>query len=153
MLMKKKKKKRYLKLLIQYKTIYNKEINDIIIYEEITIENLGESIKKKNFKDILNEFSNFLKESNDENKKEYLVNELISFSIDNDKIDQMFKLRKESDNRYKNKMKEKNYNSTHIIWREVEDFWYDYHSKIIESKNNVNIYQRHCQGQILINHH
>ena len=37
-------------------------------------------------------------------------------------------------------MKEKldNYNSKHIIWREVEDFWYDYHSKIIESKNNAN---------------
>ena len=122
-----------------YKTIFGKELNEIIMNEKISISNLGEILKKKSFNDILNEFSNFLKENNDEEKKEFLVNELISFSIDNSKIKKMFEIRKETDERYRDKPKEKfnNYESRHSIWREVEDFWYDYHSRIIESKKNI----------------
>ena len=122
-----------------YKTIFGKELNEIIMNEKISISNLGEILKKKSYNDILNEFSNFLKENNDETKKEFLVNELISFSIDNSKINKMFEIRKESDERYRNKQKEEfdNYESKHSIWREVEDFWYDYHSRIIESKKNI----------------
>ena len=123
-----------------YKEIFGKELNDIIMYEKISISNLGGILKKKSYNDILTEFSNFLKENNDEIKKEYLINELISFSIDNNKINKMFEIRKESDERYRNKQKEEfdNYESKHSIWREVEDFWYDYHSRIIESKKNIN---------------
>ena len=122
-----------------YKTIFGKELNEIIMNEKISISNLGEILKKKSFNDILNEFSNFLKENNDEEKKEFLVNELISFSIDNSKIKKMFEIRKETDERYRNKQKEEfnNYERRHSIWREVEDFWYDYHSRIIESKENI----------------
>lgn len=85
-----------------YKKIFGKELNDIIMNEKISISNLGQILKKKSYNDILNEFSNFLKENNDEIKKEFLVNELISFSIDNSKINKMFEIRKESDERYRN---------------------------------------------------
>jgi hypothetical protein len=128
-----------------YKEIFGKELNDIIMYEKISISNLGGILKKKSYNDILTEFSNFLKENNDEKKKEYLINELISFSIDNSKINKMFEIRKESDERYRNKQKEEfdNYERKHSIWREVEDFWYDYHSRIIESKKILINYQKH----------
>lgn len=134
-----------------YKQIFGKELNDIIMNEKINISNLGQILKKKSYNDILNEFSNFLKENNDEIKKEFLVNELISFSIDNSKINKMFEIRKESDERYRNKQKEEfdNYESKHSIWREVEDFWYDYHSRIIESKENIqNLSETLSKGNI-----
>lgn len=63
----------------------------------------------------------------------------------------MFEIRKESDERYRNKQKEEfdNYESKHSIWREVEDFWYDYHSKIIESKENIkNLSETLSKGNI-----
>lgn len=74
-----------------YSELFGKEINDIIVMEGINLSYLGESIKKKKFQVILNEFSNFLKENNDENKKEYLCKELISFSLNDRLINQMFK--------------------------------------------------------------
>lgn len=63
----------------------------------------------------------------------------------------MFEIRKESDERYRNKQKEEfdNYESKHSIWREVEDFWYDYHSRIIESKENIkNLSETLSKGNI-----
>lgn len=123
-----------------YLELFGKEINDIIVMEEINLSYLGESVKKKNFQDILNEFSNFLKENNDEKKKEYLCKELISFSLNDRLINQMFEFQKQSDEGFRNKQRKElnNYHPKHNIWREVQDYWFDSHSKTIESKENIN---------------
>ena len=122
-----------------YKQIFGKEINDIMIDERIHLKNFEKIIKKKKFKDILNEFSSFLKEDNEENKKQFLCEKLISFDINNDKIKRMFILTKETLPSFRNQVKYQlnNYHNLHNIWREVEEYWYDYHSKIIESKINM----------------
>ena len=110
-----------------------------MINENININYFRRSIKKKNFKHILNAFSDFLKEDNEIQKKEYICNELISFDINNERFKKMFEFRNQSDERYRNKKKQKleNYVKNHNIWREVEDFWFDSHSKLIESKKNL----------------
>ena len=50
-----------------YKDIFNKELNDIIVNKSINIKYLGNSLNKKNPKEILDEFYHFLKENNEEN--------------------------------------------------------------------------------------
>lgn len=51
----------------------------------------------------------------------------------------MFILTKETLPSFRNQVKYQlnNYHNLHNIWREVEEYWYDYHSKIIESKINM----------------
>ena len=100
-----------------YKEVFNKEIDDIIIHEDIDLSSFGESIKIKNNQKIFNEFSDFMKQNNrkknkkqknSENKSEkmeYLCNEFISFNIDNEKIDKMFNFRKDTVEKYKNEKK------------------------------------------------
>lgn len=118
-----------------------KEIYDIIVHKDIDIKNIDKSIEKKNLKDIFNEFSNFFKDKNNDIKKkqEYLCNEFISFDINNDKIKKMFNFRKETQPEYEKKQKEKleYYCENHIIWKEVEEFWFDYHSKKVEEFQNI----------------
>ena len=118
-----------------YKKIFGKEVKDIMIHQDINIRNLGNNVQGKTLEDILNEFSNIFKK-NDEEKKKYLCNEFISFLIDNPKIRRMFQIRSETDENFRNIHQEtlNNYHANHSIWREVEDFWFNYHSKLIESK-------------------
>ena len=73
-------------------------------------------------------------------KKEYLCNELLFFSVPSKKMEQMFDFRKKTNNEYINKNKKNliNYHPQHNIWREVEEYWFDYHSNIIQSKENIN---------------
>ena len=51
----------------------------------------------------------------------------------------MFQIRSETDENFRNIHQEtlNNYHANHSIWREVEDFWFNYHSKLIESKKNL----------------
>ena len=133
-----------------YKEIFNKEINDIILHENINLISFRESLRKKNFQNILNEFSNFIKEENDENKKKYLCNQLISFKIfriennrriENEIIKQMFYFRRESQPQYRNTSRQElsNCYGKHNIWKEVEDYWFNNHPKIIESAENIEV--------------
>ena len=52
----------------------------------------------------------------------------------------MFEFRSATEIEFKNIRQEKltNYYEDHIIWREVEDFWFNYHPSLIESKKNIN---------------
>ena len=131
-----------------YKDIFNKEINDIIVYEEIDLSVFGNNLKKKNIIDILNEFSDFFKEENDPKKKDFLCNVLLSFKIykevnngeyiEDDILQQMFNYKRESQPDYRDKKKkELLYSNEHNIWREVKDHWFDNHPKIIESYKNI----------------
>lgn len=107
--------------------------------ENIDISNFKESIKTKNFKIIFDEFLIFLKEENDQKKKDYLCNELISFDIENTNINKMCNFRNEIDRNYRNKFKEKLYNcKKHSIWREIEDYWFNSYTKILETTQNIN---------------
>ena len=123
-----------------YKYIFGEEINDIMIHQDINLDNLGKNAKKKKIEDILNEFSDVFKKNDGEEKKKYLCNEFISFSINNPKIKKMFEFRSATEIEFKNIRQEKltNYYEDHIIWREVEDFWFNYHPSLIESKKNIN---------------
>ena len=117
-----------------YKEVFDKDINEILVNENINIDCLGRSLEKKNFENILNEFSDYFKGENQKNnKKEYLCNELLSFSVPRKKMEQMFDFRKKTNNEYINKNKKNliNYHPQHNIWREVEEYWFDYHSNII----------------------
>ena len=52
----------------------------------------------------------------------------------------MFDFRKKTNNKYINQNK-KNLiycHPQHNIWREVEEYWFDYHSNIIQSMQNIN---------------
>ena len=122
-----------------YQEIYNKDIYDIIIKEEINLEYLKD-IQEKNLVDVFNEFSNFFKEEgNEEEKKEYLCNKFITFDINDDKIKQMFIFRKDIDSKYENEKKEKLifYLEKHNIWKEVQEFWFNYHPKQVEDMLNI----------------
>lgn len=122
-------------------SVGGKEIFDIIVHEKIIFENLDKFIEKKNLVDVFHEFSNFFKNKENDNKiKEYLCNKFISFSINNDKIKQMFDFRKdiEPKNEYKRKEELNYYCEGHNLWKEVEEFWFDFHSKIIEGLENIN---------------
>lgn len=125
-----------------YKKIFNKEIKEIYLNENIDSSIFGDRIKKKSFEDILTEFSNFLKEDNDYELKIELCNELISYSIKNDRINKMYDFNIETDQAYKKKYEIKkklnNYYKRHTIWRDVEDFWFEYHSSKIEEIKNIN---------------
>jgi hypothetical protein len=83
-----------------YGKLFGKELNDILIHKDIKIDNLKKKIEKKNFEDILKEFSNIFDGNNNENK-EYLCNELISLATNdnNSIIKKMFDIRKETDNK------------------------------------------------------
>ena len=146
-----------------YKTIFNQDLNDIILNERIDLKLFGNNIKQKNFQKIFNEFSDFFKKRDDkesdnddynydvdndnnninkdiiEYKKEYLCNQFLSFNVDRQKIQQMFLFRSQTNTEYKNKEKYvlDFYNKRHNLWREVEDYWFNYHSNIIESKKNI----------------
>ena len=52
----------------------------------------------------------------------------------------MFEFQKQSDEGFRNKQRKElnNYHPKHNIWREVQDYWFDSHSKTIESKENIN---------------
>lgn len=122
-------------------SVGGKEIFDIIVHENIDLKNLYKFIEKKNFVDVFNKFSNFFKkQKNDNIIKEYLCNKFISFSINNDIIKQMFYFRKDIQpkNEYKRKEELNYYCEGHNLWKEVEDFWFDFHSKIIEGLENIN---------------
>ena len=122
-----------------YKEVFDKDLNEIIVNEKININIFEKNLEKKNVKNILDEFSDYFKgESNI--KKEYLCNELLSFEFSNQKIKQMSIFRDDINFQYKNKRIKDlmNYYPQHNIWRDVEDYWFDYHSKIIESKENIN---------------
>jgi hypothetical protein len=117
-----------------------KELYDIIINKDIDLNNLDKSINKKNFNDILNEFSNFFKdEKNDFDKKVFLCNKFISFDINDKIIQQMFEFRKDIQptNEYKRKEKLEYYNEGHKIWNDIKEYWFDYHSQIIENFKNI----------------
>ena len=117
-----------------------KEVYDIIIHEKIDLANLDKFINKKNLIDVYNEFSSFFKDDkNDIKKKEYLCNKFISFSINNDKINKMFDFRKDiqHNNEYRRKETMPNYLEGHNLWKDIEEFWFDYHSKIIEEFQNI----------------
>ena len=71
-----------------YQKVFNKDINEIVVNENINIDFLGRSLEKKNFENILNEFSDYFKGENQKNnKKEYLCNELLSFSVKRNKME------------------------------------------------------------------
>jgi len=124
-----------------YQKIFKKEIKDIYLNEDIDDSIFKDKIKKKNFEDILTEFSNFLKEDNNDKLKIELCNELISYSLKNVRINSMYDFNIETDRTYKikygNKKKLKEYHKNHNIWRDIEDFWFEYHSKKIEDFQNV----------------
>ena len=134
-----------------YKKIFNIDLNDIILNENIKLSNFGNLVKIKNIKNIFNEFSDLFKETNDDNnsnndkkldnQKKCLVDHFLSFDINNKKIGQMFKFRSETDINYINKVKIEikiPYTlKSHNIWREIEEYWFDYHSNIIESQENL----------------
>ena len=57
-----------------YKKLFGKEINDILIHKDIKIDIFKKNIEEKNFKDILNEFSNVFNNNNNEDKNIYAMN-------------------------------------------------------------------------------
>ena len=122
-----------------YFKIFKKEINEIYIHQEIKFDSFEQYIRKNNFKNILNEFSNFFKENNEEEKKEYLCKQLISLVDGDPKINMMIKITEKTDENFRYNPKEKlnDYLKFHSVWREVEDFWFNYHSTFIESKKNI----------------
>jgi len=123
-----------------YAKLFGKEINDIMIHQDIEVSSLGTNLIKKNLKDVLNEFSNIFKdEKSGIEKKELLCNELISFSVNIPKIKRMYEIRKETNENYKDIPLEKldNYHKYHSVWREVEDFWFESHPTFIESLKNI----------------
>ena len=122
-----------------YSKVLDKEINDIMIHQSINVATFGTNLIKKSFKDVLNEFSNIFKEGRNNDKMEQLMNELISFEVTIPKINKMYILRRETDDRYRDTPLEQltDYHTYHSVWREVEDFWFDYHPRLIESQNNL----------------
>ena len=103
---------------------------------------LKNTFKKKNFVDILNEFSNVFKEKNNEENKEYLCNELISLSTKNPIVKQMFEFRQKTDDKFRNiPIKDSNdyfkNHDNHIIWEDLKNFWFTYYTSIIQSQNNI----------------
>ncbi len=127
-------------IIPMYRTIFGIEFNDIMIHQDINLVSLRGNIRIKNFENILNEFSEVFRNVNgNEEKKKYLCNEFICFAINNQTIRRMFELTTATDENYRNVHQENlaNYYEQHIIWREVKEFWFEYHSKLIESKNNL----------------
>ena len=126
-----------------YKKIFGKELNDILIHKDIKLDIFGQYVHKKNCVDVLNELSNVFKDNISDDKKEYLCYELITLSTKNPKIKKMFKISQETSDKFKNKiLDEKNnyfkcYNN-HIIWKHLEDYWFSYHSILIEKQKNIN---------------
>ncbi len=123
-----------------YTTIVGIEFNDIMIHQDINLVSLGGNITRKNFRNILDEFSEVFKNENgNEEKKKYLCKAFIGFAINDPTIRRMFNLTRETDENDMNVHQENltNYYEQHMIWREVKEFWFEYHSKLIESKNNL----------------
>lgn len=122
-----------------YGKVLGQEINDIMINQRIKVSSFETNLNKKSFKDVLNEFSNIFKEKDNNIKKELLMNEFISFDVENPKINAMFIFRRETDDNYKDTPLENltDCHTYHSIWREVEDFWFDYHTHLIESMKNI----------------
>ena len=128
-----------------YKKIFGKELNDILIHIGIQIDVFGEYVQKKNCVDVLNELSNVFKEDNDitEENKEYLCNELIPLSTQNPKIKKMFKISQETNDKLRNIIIDVTNNdfqryNQHIIWKLLVDYWFPYHSSLIEKQKNIN---------------
>lgn len=121
-----------------YLKVFGREIKDIMLHQDIQLSSLGNYIQKKNFEDILNEFSNIFKKDNIDKKKE-VCNRFLSFSIKRPNIKKIFELRKETDKKYKDIPPQKldNYLEYHSVWREVEDFWFNNHPNLIESLGNL----------------
>ena len=125
-----------------YQKLFKKDLNEILIHYDIDYDIFKEHIQKKNFVDILNEFSNVFKEKNNEENKEYLCNELISLSTKNPIVKQMFEFRQRTDDKFRNiPIKDsndyfKNYDN-HIIWEDLKNFWFTYYTSIIQSQNNI----------------
>ena len=122
-----------------YGKVLEKEINDIMIHQRIKVAIFGTNLIKKSFKDVLNDFSNIFKQGGNNEKKQQLMNDLLSFAVKIPKINTMYNLRKETDDKYKDTPLEKltDYHTYHSVWREVEDFWFDYHPCLIESQKNL----------------
>ena len=125
-----------------YQKLFKKDLNEILIHYDIDYDIFKEHIQKKNFVDILNEFSNVFKIKNNEENKEYLCNELISLSSKNPIVKQMFEFRQRTDDKFRNiPIKDsndyfKNYDN-HIIWEDLKNFWFTYYTSIIQSQNNI----------------
>ena len=143
-----------------YEKIFGIDLNDILLHEKINLSLFGNNLKIKNFNNIINEFSDFLKATIDkdddskqkaiEEKKKYLVNQFLSFDIENKKIEEMFIFRSQTDKIYNKKKKIKiDLNESllkHNIWNQIEDYWFNYHSDLIQSYENIENLK-----QILIN--
>ena len=122
-----------------YFKIFEKELNEIYVHQEIKFTTYEKYITKKNFKHILNEFSSFIKENEDEKKKEFLCKQLISLVDKEPKINRMLKIIVETDKNFSfnPKVKLNNYLPSHSVWRDVEEFWFNYHSTFIEKIGNI----------------
>ena len=75
-----------------YNYIFGKEINEIYVHKDIIFNSYEKYFKKKNFKHILNEFSNYLKENNKIDSKIYLCKHLISIVREGEKLKRMFQI-------------------------------------------------------------
>ena len=94
-------------------------MKELYLNENINIDIFAYRIKKKSFEDVLTEFSNFIKGDNDNELKIELCNELLSYSINNYRINRMYDFNIETDQDYKRQyfiQKElKNYENNHTI--------------------------------------
>ena len=122
-----------------YFAIFGKEINEMYVHQDIKFNSLEKYINKKNFKHILNEFSNFFKENNEAKKKEYLCKQLISLVDGEPKIKRMLEITVKTDENFKFNPNEKlnNYLKNHSVWRDVEEYWFNFHSSFIELIKNI----------------
>lgn len=122
-----------------YFTIFEKEINEIYVHQDIKFNSFEKYLNKKNFKHILNEFSNFFKENSDAKKKEYLCKQLISLVDGEPKIKKMLEITVKTDKNFRFNPNEKlnNYLRTHSVWRDVEEYWFNFHSSFIELIKNI----------------
>ena len=122
-----------------YNYIFGKEINEIYVHKDIIFNSYEKYFKKKNFKHILNEFSNYLKENNKIDSKIYLCKHLISIVREGEKLKRMFQITIETDRNFRYNQDEKlnYYQKYHSVWRDVEEFWFSFHSTFIESLKNI----------------
>ena len=90
-----------------YNYIFGKEINEIYVHKDIIFNSYEKYFKKKNFKHILNEFSNYLKENNKIDSKIYLCKHLISIVREGEKLKRMFQITIETDRNFRYNQDEK----------------------------------------------